>query len=490
MTKPAEKKFKSQDRTSLAGHKREGKLLKPPFVQFGVGKGLVSWMNDRLPEMVWAALLIAALGRSAALCSFREFLRFIAERPDRELFWDGTLTGFANLDLDKRNDLIGVLCGSEETRQALAPLLWFDGLPARVAWQQMLQNHKSDRAEILLMEAVRMTLFHQTQEATDCRWVRLMCGVFGRRIVMRSEELLQLNGYPKFGDQRTVRPSIRAAEGMMDCGQERDPTWSRAFWLECWEKTPCMTRVPLESDHDPDDGRSTVIAPLSDIRRQLERHWENTHPTTAVEAKHDAVFGMTFYAVRVMEEALSLADGRTVLGRLAIRILLEIRITLRHLLEENKPELWRSWRAYGVGQAKLSSLKLDQLPGSPPHYLDADNLTKIANEDLWEELVAVDLGHWTRADLRKLSEKVGLKDLYDRYYGWTSAYGHAHWGAVRESIYATCLNPLHRGHRFPVCEKPPPLPAVKEDLRVLLNAILSELDSAYPAFDSRIGNSA
>jgi hypothetical protein len=38
-------------------------------------------MNDRLPEMIWSALLISALGRKAALKELRDFLRFVWEIP-------------------------------------------------------------------------------------------------------------------------------------------------------------------------------------------------------------------------------------------------------------------------------------------------------------------------------------------------------------------------------------------------------------------------
>jgi uncharacterized protein DUF5677 len=479
------KKLKYQKRTPLSGHKREGRRLDPPFVQFGLNKRLVSWMNDRLPEMIWAALLIAALGRDAALAAFRQFLRFIAEHPNRELFYDGTLTGFANLGDPVRNELIGFLCRSSPMKEALAPLMLFDGLPARETWQEKLKDH-APGSSMILMEAVRLTLFHQSQEATDCRWVRLMCGVFGGRVIVPPKELQQLNGYPNLGDQRTVRPSIRAAESGMDMVESRDLSWAKAFWSECWEKTPCMARAEIEGEKPVADVQGIALGSLLKIRRQLEAHWENTHSTTAIDARHDAVFGMAFYAIRLTEETLSLNHGRTVLGRLALRTFLEIHVTLRHLLQEDSVELWRSWRAYGVGQAKLASLKVDESEKSPPHYLDADVLKDISNEDFWEEVVSVDLGHWTRADLRKLSEKVNLKDAYDRYYGWTSGFSHAHWGPIRESIYRTCLNPLHRGHRCPRVGKPVPLPDIRADIGGLLNSILSDLDHAYPGFAYRL----
>jgi hypothetical protein len=481
------KKLKYQERTPLSGHKREGKRLDPPFVQFGLNKGLVSWMNDRLPEMIWAALLVASLGREAALAEFRQFLRFVWNHPDRELFYDATLTGFAKLSDASRDQIIGFLCRSDGNRRALAFLLLFDALPARAVWEVKLQGQKPGTP--VLGEAVRLTLFHQSQEATDCRWVRLMCAVFGRRMIIPSEELTVLNGYPKIGDQRSVRPRIRAAEGLMDAGEARDLSWPRAFWLECWQKTPCMARAPTPGENETAaNAQGIELRLLLDIRQKLQTHWEKTHSTTAIDARHDAVFGIAFYALRVAEEALSLNTGQTVLGRLALRTLLEIRITLRHLLNEDRAELWRAWRAYGAGQAKLASLKADESESPVPNYLDEDLLKNIANEDFWEEVVSVDLGHWAHADLRKLSEKVGLKHEYDRYYGWTSGFSHGHWGPIRESVYHTCLNPLHRGHRCPKVGAPKPLLTIEDDLYELLNPILSDLDGAYPGFALRFGD--
>jgi Family of unknown function (DUF5677) len=486
VSKRPKKKLRSQTRTPISRHQKKGKVLQPPFVQFGMGKALVSWMNDRLPEMIWAALLISALGREAALKEFRGFLRFVAENPDRESLYDCTLTGFANLQDSLRSSVMGVLCRSDLAKQALAPLLLFEGLPALITWQEKLQAEKpGSSAPTILMEAVRLTLFHQSQEATDCRWVRLMCAVFGRRVIMPVEELKLLNGYPHLGDQTHVRPSIRAAEGAMNMGQEQDLTWPKEFWSECWKKTPCMAVSRNEKSGSAPGAGTISLRPLSKIRGELEAHWENTHSTTGIDAKHDAVFGMAFFAVRLAEETFSADNSRGILGRLALRTFLEIHVTLRHLLAEDNSELWRSWRSYGAGQAKLVSLKFEELRETP-HYVNADLLRDIANEDFWEAFVSIDLGHWAGADLRKLSENLDLKEVYDRYYGWTSGFSHAHWGAIRECVFSTCLNPLHRGHRYPMTGNPAPLPSVQYDIRDLLNAILSDLDRVYPTFKSRL----
>jgi hypothetical protein len=479
------KKRRDEGRTPLSAHKQHGKRFNPPFVQFGLNKNLVSWTNDRLPDMVWAALLIAGLGREDALRELREFLRFIFHHPQKESLFDVTLSGFAQLATAIKDEVISFICRHETARRALAPLLLFDSLPARDVWEAKLASHEPQGGRLL--EAVRLTLFHQSQEATDCRWVRLMGGIFGRRMIVPNEELLLLNGYPSKGDQTIVRPSIRAAEGAMDAGESKDRTWPRAFWDECWIKTPCMAHTPMtdvaKSDDLPDSG---MLASLLATRQQLAAHWEATHTTTAINARHDAVFGIAFYAIRIVHELLLHRATGTVLARHAIRTLFELRITLSYLLKHDSDELWRKWRAYGTGQGKLASLKLDDTADTAPEHLDPDTLRHIANEDFWEEMVPVDVGHWAATDLRKMSEEVSLKDEYDRYYGWTSGFVHGQWGPIRESVFRTCLNPLHRGHRCPYENDPEQLSTVTGDIEHLLNNIFSDVDRAYPSFPRRL----
>jgi hypothetical protein len=479
------KKRRDEGRTPLSAHKRHGKRLNPPFVHFGLNKNLVSWTNDRLPDMVWAALLIAELGRDVALHEFREFLRFVFNHPQKESLFNGTLTGFSELPVTLKEEVIGFLCCCESSRRALAPLLLFDSLPAREVWEVKLMGRQPDPDA--LFEAVRLTLFHQSQEATDCRWVRLMCAILGRRVIFPSEELLLLNGYPTKGDQMHVRPSIRAAEGAMDGGESKNAAWPRAFWNECWSKTPCMAVSSMAGQAKSENPQSNeMLASLIRVRQELAKHWESSHSTTAVDARHDAVFGIAFYAVRIAHEVFLTGGTAMVLARHALRTLFELRVTLAYLLKQDSDELWRKWRAYGAGQAKLASLKLDEIGEAAPEHLDADTLRQIANEDFWEEMVPVDVGHWATADLRKLSEEVGLKSDYDRYYAWTSAFVHGQWGPIRESVFHTCLNPLHRGHRCPYENDPEELPTVTTDIQHLLNKIFSDVDRAYPPFPNRI----
>ena len=143
-----------------------------------------------------------------------------------------------------------------------------------------------------------------------------------------------------------------------------------------------------------------------------------------MDPKHDAIFGMAFYCLRILDEMMGIGIGNGALGRLGIRTILEVRITLAYMLMNDTPELWKEWREYGSGQAKLNALKFDESI-DPPKYIDVDIIESIVSEDIWEELRTINLASWHRLDLRKLSEQASLKDAYDQHYSWTSGYSQA-----------------------------------------------------------------
>jgi hypothetical protein len=84
------------------------------------------------------------------------------------------------------------------------------------------------------------------------------------------------------------------------------------------------------------------------------------------------------------------------------------------------------------------------------------------------------------------SSLVETKHHHDRSYDWTSAYTHANWSAVRDTVFVTCLNPLHRFHRIPELPKLS-MPSTLEDASRLINRMLDDLNHLYPTIKGRIG---
>ena len=179
---------------------------------------------------------------------------------------------------------------------------------------------------------------------------------------------------------------------------------------------------------------------------------------------------------------MGISISNSVLARLGLRTILEVRVNLQYLMSMDSIDLWKKWREYGAGQAKLNVLKYEDTTDIPQH-IDQETMTMIASEDIWEEFLTIDLASWSGLDLRRLSEKSRAKDAYDKYYSWTSSYSHGMWGAIRESNYQTCVNPLHRLHRHPERQV---LNDVVEDAAELVDKILVLVGEAYPTFAWRL----
>ncbi|MDZ7766918.1 MAG: DUF5677 domain-containing protein [Melioribacteraceae bacterium] len=138
----------------------------------------------------------------------------------------------------------------------------------------------------------------------------------------------------------------------------------------------------------------------------------------------------------------------------------------------------------GAGQAKLSFIKLDTLENKPK-YVDVETLRELANEDVWQEFLSINVGHWENSNLRKISQDADLKDIYDNYYSWTSSFTHANWGALRSSVYTFCGNPLHRLHRVPK-NIDIDMPSIIDDAVNFVNKIIELVSKKYPGLDAKL----
>jgi hypothetical protein len=332
------------------------------------------------------------------------------------------------------------------------------------------------------MRAVARTLWHQSDEATDCRWARVICDLASGRFHAPEEFTSKILAYPE-GDLRMVRPMIRSTEISMEFPMiEQTREWPQRFWLECLEASPCMTHMSKEEEQVRNFGTTPEI--IDRTRRAVASHWSDSRETTAIDAEHDALFGAALYCLAIVGDIGTDVASNSVTARLALRTILECYITMRYLIGKRDPNLWRIYRAYGAGQAKLAYLKLQELE-IDPQSISAETLRELANEDFWEEFVSIDLGNWGKSNLRQISQEAGAKESYDKFYGWTSTFSHSHWCAIRDAVFDTCGNPLHRLHRIPRLT-PRRLGNALADACLLTDQLLDLLSNRYPVFPFRV----
>jgi hypothetical protein len=476
-------KNKAKAHSTIQQHKQVGKSLVPPLLTLPK-LAPTSWVNNRMPEMLWAALLVAHLERTYALSIFRRVAQYGFETMrDMEGPIDITHTGLSKMESEHRTAILNIICSQSGVNAVLKPLGLLKGLPARADWLNTIGEDPQEEDWQKIMLAVAVTLDHQSQESTDCRWIKVLFQiVIGKMLFPRelAEQANEIINYPSQGDLRAVRPTIRAMEGSLDTPQP-DYVWSKIFWDQCLSDTPCGSGFELGS------GLSQVgFTPIceDEIYLLVTEHFQKTLRTTAVDPKHDTIFGMALFCLTILKELLHGENRVSLLGRMGLRSVVESYITLAYLIKKDDPELWKEHRVYGAGQAKLTFLKLDDMV-TPPSYVSIDTLKNLANEDIYQEFLPINLGHWEKTNLRSMSEAAGVKSEYDRFYSWTSTYLHGHWGAIRDSVFDLCHNPLHRLHRIP---RPSArrLEDVVPDICYLIDGILDILDSAFPSFPHRI----
>ena len=447
----------------------------------------ISWLNDQLPQMLWAVLVISVFQREHALAAFRRIAACAVVYRDRKEASPGVShSELAQIEERTFDCIISIVLKHPLGYAALRPLLLFDKLPGYDRWAKKLSVGPTINDWDTVSDAVLKTLDHQSQESTDCRWLTILFQLAAGKVFFAKhleEQAKEIQYYPDYGDMRKVRPSIRSMEMIFRNKENGANTWPSDFWDTCFENTPCLRGDIREADKPLPVG--TTVQRLREVWVALEQHCYETATTTTVDARHDSIFGFAFYALSILDEVLRIANSQAIAGRLLLRTIVETYITFVYLITNDKDKLWSSYRSYGAGQAKLAFLKLEEAAGDLPTFVDKESLESLANEDVYQEYLLINLGHWDNMNLRKMAEYTGCKDVYDRYYGWTSSYMHGHWGSIRDSVFTTCLNPLHRLHRIPR-GKQRTLDDVVPDACMIIDKILDLLDRAYPAFKERV----
>lgn len=494
-----EKNKNSTLETDLSGHKHSKKVLVPPLNTLALSSS--SWLNHRMPEMMWAVVVIGNLPRETYLDFFRQVGNYVSEHNE---FWDITISAISSLPAEQKKKFLTFLVEySPEVKNLLKSLAVFPEFPLITELMEVygiedLDDLEHEELNVMissLANGVNAVMGQQSEATTDCRWVKSLCRVQGKKVSFSSsiegiDDIVKgLYEYPNYGDLSHVKSFIRSSEIIPSSHEKPDDfTWANHFWDICYKHTECRPKnnssLIEEKMKTCDTQNEHYLKETARTRTSLIDSFFSTSNTSAIDAKHEGAFGLALFANSLLIDVALYKMTYSITARLALRSVVETYITFAYLIALNDEEEWETFRTYGGGQAKLVYLKLKDLQNKPKSIL-VDDMRKIANEDVWQEFLNINLGHWGTTNLREMSEKAELKDIYDIYYNYTSGFVHGNWSAVRESVYEQCFNPLHRLHRIPTFDFPMLAPTV-EDITVLVNKIFELLHSLYPDFEEEI----
>lgn len=194
--------FQMTNETDLKGHSKNKKRLHPPLAKLDFQ--LTSWRDTAMPEILWAVLVRGNLDRNTALDFFRYVANFVKENP---IYADVRLTKIAELQADQRTRLISHMVNwSTEVRDLLRSLLVFPDLPGRTEWLAVIGDTDWKTAGPNLATAVKEVLWHQSEPATDCRWIEYLCFMHSGKMKFSSaipgirDTVRGVYEYPNFGD--------------------------------------------------------------------------------------------------------------------------------------------------------------------------------------------------------------------------------------------------------------------------------------------------
>jgi len=452
--------------------------------------------------MLWAFLLAAVIRRTEYLNIFRRIASWARDNfprkeksatnasPESSAMPDGMPdvacevdhSSIAKCSDEQFKQFVGFIAKHPLGYGALRPLLLLDALPGIDRWRAVLDVQPTREDWFTLADAVAHSFDHQSEKSTDIRWLKIVIKMISGKLMLpgemreRAEEVLQ---FPDKGDMRSVRPFIRAGE--MSFRRQPPSAWIASFWAQLMTQTGCLDGSK-EQDYSKLAPVVLSLRTILDARTAVVAQFHAFKTPRRTDARLDSTFGLSLYALSLLEEIAAPPISQLILGRMGLRSIAEVVIALSYLLKKDTAALWETYRNYGTGVAKLAFLKLEQTIGDAPSFVDPNTLEQIANEDVWQEFVNVNLGHWANLNVRDLAIEGGAKEIYDAYYDWTSTYSHGQWGAVRDSNFITCHNPLHRLHRIP---RPLHrlLPSVVPDAVKLANRTLEILEQAYPRME-------
>lgn len=201
-----------------------------------------SWTYGRMPEYLWIGLLLKYYGREEGLRKSYGIISALHKlAPD---LYTARLSQIIKLDTDiqKRFYDYIVCMGAKE---ALAPLtIYLTASRAPVFAECFYCSEQSidDRCKAIV-QTMRDIMDHQSNEATDIRFVALYFNQLSGKVHLLKEQVDLLVAYPasKHSDEimRMARPTVRSLEMMILTFSNTDSEYLKGFWRCVSEMTEC-----------------------------------------------------------------------------------------------------------------------------------------------------------------------------------------------------------------------------------------------------------
>lgn len=468
--------------SGLHDHKLQRGALVTPFNSAIKNVSLNSWTKDRMPEYLWLGLILKEYGRELGFEIAGRILLDISKINESLL--QPKLSEIFSLPEDQQKLIYEIITKNAE-KEVLSPLTIL--YPRRfypIFNDFFFVSHElvGDRIQ-KISEAIELFSPHQSDEATDLRFLALCLMLFRGKIkVFKDLQIADVfNEYPHTDHEnelmRIYRPTIRSLEGTTFGLEDENNNFSLKFWKDFGMITPCD---PIKFEFSQND--TDLKDFTNDCQKIIEYIFYNNKDKSILEDRFDVIIGSINYAIKIFDEIIEKSLSNSILGRHAIRTIIEVYIMLKYLLkhENEHPNIWGEYKLYGVSKYKLVLLKWreNNKPSLNSHVKESI-LELIVNEIMWEEYINIDLKYFDNMGIRDKFIDVDEKEVYDLFYDYDSSFSHGLWGALRESSFFRCDKQDHLFHSMPDFFNNQSLPDVKSDSYRIIIFLLNLLRDQY-----------
>lgn len=469
------------DNSKLKDHTKKGDTLYTPLnAALGDTMQLSSWGRDHLPEYIWIASIIDGLGRDEGLKRLYQVLRTL----NAGNMAVADLSSVFQMSDFQQENFYSVLdhFGLEEFIKPFSVVITSD-------ISSVFFNHYADigmnvdKEVDYIMELIRKCYSFHDELTTDvCFIVVWSMAISGHLHISANlqgttDALTEYWKHPHSDEiMRAYRPSIRAL--CQSAWTFSSSSFPQKFWKQLGEISPCreiyLRWEPVVENSDSFD---------KIVDRTME-YLEASNEDKKLDVKYSVIMGLTCYIYKLYREIIDNNLENDISGYISFRTMIETYINLKYLMvnEGQKPDIYKMYKAYGIGKYKLPMAKIREgkFSVSSESHVNEKMMELLVNEDMDESFINMSLGFFDKENIRKKFSTCGEDDLYEIYYEYDTNFAHGFWGAVRESSMLACDNPAHAFHQVPDYHALQKLKSVRPDCDMLMKRLFKTLSTQNP----------
>ena len=438
-----------------------------------------SWAYGRMPEYIWVGLILNYYGRIEGLKKVYNIIIKIHElAPKLQTI---RLSQILKLESNIQKQIFDYII-SIGAKEALLPLTVYLVTSQYQVFAESFGNHTSSIEERneRLIEVMRNIMHHQSDEAADVRFIALYFYQLSGRLSLLKQHVDLLKIYPDVNHtderMREIRPVVRNLEMMIMTFVNPDYEYLDYFW----RSVSALTKCSLFQLEFPKENRDVVsyMENLHKIFLYLSELYISVEP---LNTKMNVLLGMAVYSYKRLKEIYEHHLFNSISGRSCIRVLIENYIMMKYLIknESSHKNIWREYQSYGMGAYKLVLSRHREFGANNESHVDSEYIKALVNKYEEKEFINMNTSYFDNQNIRLKADSVDEKELYGLYYDYDSSFEHGLWGAIRESSMLKCNNPAHKYHCVPGVEDKIVLKSVLPDCIMVMNKILSLLDTLY-----------